>query len=80
MKQVCEKLGPDLIDLIWKYIHEIDKEIDPLHDCQLIFLCPLDPRSTDLPSTVPTEEPCTTTAALPTTTTTDVEPEPVTSP
>ncbi|KAI6220029.1 hypothetical protein M3Y99_01632100 [Aphelenchoides fujianensis] len=39
MEEFCEDFGPDLIDLLFAYIKEVDAEIQPLHDCKLLFAC-----------------------------------------
>ncbi|KAI6218492.1 hypothetical protein M3Y99_01707600 [Aphelenchoides fujianensis] len=39
MEQFCEDFGPELIDLLFAYIKEVDAEIQPLHDCKLLFAC-----------------------------------------
>ncbi|KAI6219133.1 hypothetical protein M3Y99_01675300 [Aphelenchoides fujianensis] len=39
MEEFCEDFGPDLVDLLFAYIKEVDAEIQPLHDCKLLFAC-----------------------------------------
>ncbi|KAI6227653.1 hypothetical protein M3Y99_01227000 [Aphelenchoides fujianensis] len=42
VEKICDNFGPALIDLLFDYLTEVDKEIVPEHDCKLLFLCPLD--------------------------------------
>ncbi|KAI6171821.1 hypothetical protein M3Y98_00904800 [Aphelenchoides besseyi] len=39
MEKFCENFAPDLIDLIYDYVKEVEAEIQPLHDCKLMFFC-----------------------------------------
>ncbi|KAI6224156.1 hypothetical protein M3Y95_00853300 [Aphelenchoides besseyi] len=40
--KICQDLGPAIIDFLYEYLTEVDKEINPQHLCKLIFLCHLD--------------------------------------
>jgi hypothetical protein len=37
--QICEEFGPEFIDALYEYLTEVEKEIDPEHDCKLLLLC-----------------------------------------